>query len=60
MKSVAKTLFLTSCISYLCFLGIDFFRFGFISRFFWIHWFLLVAIISAVWWSKFFPNSPHS
>lgn len=50
-ETLSRTIFLTSLISFIVFLGLDLLRPGFVSNTFSVHWFLLVAIISGVWWA---------
>ena len=51
MTSVAPTAFYTSIISYLVFALADYVRPGFVSFTFSVHWFLLAAILSGIWWA---------
>ncbi len=51
MEMVARTLFLTSISSFLVFLVSDLLRPGFVSNYFSVHWVLLVAVGSGLWWS---------
>ena len=46
---IARTFFLTSFFSFVFFVLLEFLRPGFVSRFFSVHWFLGVAILSALW-----------
>ena len=48
---LARTVFFTSFVSFVVFFVLDTLFPGFVSRFFWVHWFLLVAILSALWWN---------
>jgi len=51
-ETLARTFFLTSTISFFVFLGLDLLRPGFVSDTFSVHWFLLIAIVSGVWWGS--------
>lgn len=50
-ETLARTIFLTSLVSFVVFLFLDLLRAGFVSNTFSVHWFLLAAIISGIWWS---------
>lgn len=49
---IAKTGFFTSLISYLLFALTEIIRPGFASRYFSIHFFLLITIVFGFWWSS--------
>jgi len=51
-ETLVRTFFLTSTISFFVFLGLDLLRPGFVSNTFSVHWFLLIAILSGVWWGS--------
>lgn len=53
MKPLARTLFLTSLVSFGIFLAADLARPGFVSSYFSVHWILLITIVSGIWWSKY-------
>ncbi len=48
---IARTGFYTSIVSYLVFLLADAIKPGFVSNYMSVHWFLLAAILFAVWWA---------
>ena len=48
MKDVMKTIFWTALVSYVFFAFADFWRPGFVSDIFSVHWFLAVTIISGI------------
>ncbi|HBR80110.1 MAG: hypothetical protein UX09_C0002G0022 [Candidatus Uhrbacteria bacterium GW2011_GWE2_45_35] len=47
---IARTLFLTSLISFAIFLSLDLLRPGFVSRSFSVFVFLFAALVSGFWW----------
>jgi len=49
-ETISQTLFLTALSSFVVFLSLDLLLPGFVSRILSVHWFLLVAMISGVWW----------
>ncbi|MFA6131741.1 MAG: hypothetical protein WC702_01570 [Patescibacteria group bacterium] len=51
LEILTRTIFLTTVVSFFVFLAFDLFRPGFVSNTFSIHWFLLVAIVSGIWWA---------
>ena len=51
METLARTIFLTSISSFLVFLIADLLRPGFVSNYFSVHWILLVAVGSGLWWA---------
>ena len=53
MKDIAKSLFYISLTSYGFFLALEYLRPGFVSHTFSVHLFLLVVIVSGVWWLSF-------
>lgn len=59
MKSIAKTLFYTSLISYLVFGLAEYIRPGFVSYHFSLHWFVLPMIIGAILWSDEKAKAGH-
>ncbi len=50
-EQIAKTLFLTSVTSYGVFWICDVLRPGFVARYLSLHVFLLLAVVSGVWWA---------
>lgn len=50
-ETLARTVFLTSLVSFVVFLFLDLLRPGFVAKTFSVHWFLLAAIVSGVWWA---------
>lgn len=48
--SIAKTGFVTSLVSYIAFLALEWMRPGFVSNFLSPHLFLLAGLIFGVWW----------
>ena len=53
LETIARTGFLVSLVSYLAFWLTDLLQPGFVSRYFSVHIFLLVAVIFGVLWSYF-------
>lgn len=53
---IFRTLFLTSLVSFVVFLVLDLSFSGFVSRVFFIHWFLLAAIVSGIGWGVYFKD----
>ena len=51
METLARTLFLTSISAFFVFAVSDMLRPGFVSNYFSVHWVLLVAVASGLWWS---------
>ncbi len=51
-ETIARTLFLTSVVSFVVFLAADLLRPGFVSRYLSVHWFLGVAILAGLWWAR--------
>ena len=51
-KTIARTGFFTSLTSYVLFWLFDLLRPGFVSRYFSVHVFLLLAILFGFWWSR--------
>jgi hypothetical protein len=51
-ETLAWTLFVTSTASFFVFLAADLMRPGFVSRYLSVHGFLLVAVLSGIWWAK--------
>tara|TARA_Y100000031_G_C8113545_1_gene334692 strand:+ start:152 stop:487 length:336 start_codon:yes stop_codon:yes gene_type:complete len=49
---IARTGFYVSTISYLVFLLADLIKPGFVSNYMSVHWFLLAAIVFAIWWGS--------
>lgn len=49
---LARTFFITSTISFFVFLSLDLLRPGFVSDTFSVHWFLLITIVSGIWWGS--------
>lgn len=50
-EPIAKTGFLVSLTSYVCFWFLDVVRPGFVSRYVSVHIFLIFAIVFGVWWA---------
>ncbi len=50
-RALAKTTFLTALASFVGFLMLDLARPGFVSRYASVHWFLMAALASGIWWA---------
>lgn len=55
-ERLARTLFLTTLVSFLFFLLLDLWWPGFVSKVFSVHWFLVAAIVSGIWWGNVVKN----
>lgn len=53
MRSIAQTGFFVSILSYALFAVADYWRPGFVSYHFSVHWWLLAVIIFGGWWAKY-------
>jgi hypothetical protein len=56
IEPFGKTLFLTTLVSLIFFLILDLVWPGFVSKTFSVHWFLLAAIISGIFWGSVIKN----
>lgn len=52
IEILTQTVFLTATLSFVVFLLFDLLRPGFVSNVFSVHWFLLAAIVSGIWWGS--------